>query len=520
MILAYLLSAFSYISGIGLNVTSGWLITMASFMPPVLTLSVAVVMVRFFGISRSITRYLERVKSHKSVFDKLAQLRSQLYRRIISNPAALLISGSSGRLIKQVVDDVERAQEFELRVILPGASALITMCATTLLAFWLQTAMGLMWLILTVALMVLVPFAIRRSLLRPTQELEELESRYSDQVRNSVHGSLEAEIYGYLDEVITRAHDIENSIHEKERKILRTIRTYQLGINLWLAAAVWRTFTFAHSHPIPPVQIAMFVFLALTGLEAILAWYPNLFTSGKLLMAKKKLEAIPNLEQTIKSKVEFGRVVAKSYRPYWSEPKISPIDFELKAGEVLVIRGASGAGKTTIAMGMLGLIRYSGSLTINGTEISEIENLDQLVVGSLQNGHIFNTSLRENLRISGNDDFDEVIKILELEQLISGLPEGLDTIIGEFGRGMISRFHRFRDSLPQSVHGKKHNSPATLHSPERRKHARSSMAMGDRHPRTDYFLLCLFCKNKTTPEETQVPGSPSKSCKLAHPPSH
>ena len=87
-------------------------------------------------------------------------------------------------------------------------------------------------------------------------------------------------------------------------------------------------------------------------------------------------------------------------------------------------------------MGMLGLIRYSGSLTINGTEISEIENIDQLVVGSLQNGHIFNTSLRENLRISGNDDFDEVIKILELEQLISELPEGLDTIIGEYGRGI------------------------------------------------------------------------------------
>jgi len=37
MITAYLLSAFSYLAGIGLNVTGAWLITMASFMPPVLT---------------------------------------------------------------------------------------------------------------------------------------------------------------------------------------------------------------------------------------------------------------------------------------------------------------------------------------------------------------------------------------------------------------------------------------------------------------------------------------------------
>ena len=74
MILAYLLSSLAFIAGIGLNVTSGWLITMASFMPPVLTLSVAVVMVRFFGIGRSVARYLERVVSHKSVFNKLAKI--------------------------------------------------------------------------------------------------------------------------------------------------------------------------------------------------------------------------------------------------------------------------------------------------------------------------------------------------------------------------------------------------------------------------------------------------------------
>lgn len=47
MYIAYLLSAAAFLSGVGLNVTSGWLITMASFMPPVLTLNVAVVMVRF-----------------------------------------------------------------------------------------------------------------------------------------------------------------------------------------------------------------------------------------------------------------------------------------------------------------------------------------------------------------------------------------------------------------------------------------------------------------------------------------
>ena len=444
MILAYFLSAFSYIAGIGLNVTSGWLITMASFAPPVLTLSVAVVMVRFFGISRSVARYLERVVSHRSVFEKLAKVRSDLYRRITSNPASLIIAGSSGRLIKQVVDDVERAQEYELRILLPGVSALLSMSAATLLAFWLQPIMGLIWLALLIALVVLVPIAARKILLQPSMELEELESRYADQLRNSVHGYLEAEIYGYIDEIVESSHQLESKILKKERSILKIIRLFQLGINLCFGAALWRTFTFAHTHPIPPVQIAMLTFLALTGFESVLAWYPNLFTSGKLLLAKEKLESIPEMKSSIKRVTHFGKVIARGYRPYWSEPNLKEnrlqnkfgIDFEIDAGNALVIRGASGAGKTTIAMGLLGLIRYSGSLTIGGVEVREIENLDELVTGALQNGHIFNTSLRENLKISGNDDYNEVIKMLELEKLISELPDGLDTVIGEFGRGI------------------------------------------------------------------------------------
>ena len=60
MLLAYFLGAFAFIGGIGLTISSGWLITMAASHPPILTLSVAIVMVRFFGIFRSAARYAER----------------------------------------------------------------------------------------------------------------------------------------------------------------------------------------------------------------------------------------------------------------------------------------------------------------------------------------------------------------------------------------------------------------------------------------------------------------------------
>lgn len=436
MILAYLLSSFSYIAGVGLNVTSGWLITMASFMPPVLTLSVAVVMVRFFGIGRAVTRYLERIISHKSVFAKLAKLRSDLYRKIISNPAQVLIAGSSGRLIKQVVDDVERAQEYELRVTLPGAASLISLCAATGLAFWLQPGLGLIWLALTLLLALLIPQLAVKEMRPIARNLENQESVYADQVRASVHGALEAELYGYIDEVIANSRRLEKEIKQTEKGLLSVIRKYQIGINLLLAGALIETFYFANSHSLPPVQVAMLVFLALTGFEGTLAWYPNLFTSGKLQLAKENLAALPEVKEEPKQNVEFKSLIARGYSAYWESPIIKPLDFQIARGEVLVLRGASGTGKTTSAMGILNLVRYSGSLSISGVEVSQIANLSELVTGALQNGHIFNTSLRENLRISGAEEFDEVIKLLELEELVSDLPEGLDTVIGEFGRGL------------------------------------------------------------------------------------
>ena len=224
MILAYILSALSYIAGVGLNVTSGWLITMASFMPPVLTLSVAVVMVRFFGITRAVTRYLERIISHKSVFNKLAALRSDLYKRITSNPKEVLIAGSGGKLIKQVVDDVERAQEYELRITLPGAAALVTMFAASLLALWLQPLMGILWLAITLLMAILIPRAAAKQMVGRAVSIENLESLYANKVRNSVHGALEAEIYGYLNEVLDEVEVIEREINEEERALLKIIR--------------------------------------------------------------------------------------------------------------------------------------------------------------------------------------------------------------------------------------------------------------------------------------------------------
>jgi len=89
-------------------------------------------------------------------------------------------------------------------------------------------------------------------------------------------------------------------------------------------------------------------------------------------------------------------------------------------------------------MGLLGLLNYEGSITINGEELSEFTETHSRIVGTVQRSHIFNTTLRENMKIANqlasDDEIIASLKIVELDALLGEMQYGLDTVIGEFGR--------------------------------------------------------------------------------------
>ena len=61
--------------GVGLMTAAGYLISRAAEQPPILSLTVTIVAVRFFGLARPITRYLERVASHDVALRALGRIR-------------------------------------------------------------------------------------------------------------------------------------------------------------------------------------------------------------------------------------------------------------------------------------------------------------------------------------------------------------------------------------------------------------------------------------------------------------
>jgi thiol reductant ABC exporter CydC subunit len=448
MFIAYILGAFAFIGGIGLTVSSGWLITMASTHPPILTLGVAIVLVRFFGIFRSVARYCERVISHKAVFDRLTSLRVQIYSNLVKKSISTSSIVNSGPAVKSLVDDVERAQEYQLRIKLPGASAVLALSAGTLLGWWVRAETLIVILPVSLALLLVLPATISRRSVPAARDIEQQENEYAKNIVSAVHGIVEARIYGYLEDSYLPSKNLELDIKYREISLIKGSGVFSFIANLLvggsIAGTAFLTYSLSEGGDLPAVQIAMMIFLPLVMFEAITAWYPNLFGSGKLLASQRAVDLLLKQEISVSMKTTLKETIEKfacvDVQVSWDQEFMQPISCTVSPGEVLAIRGNSGSGKSTFAMGLLGLLPYKGSIQLNDCELSTISNLHEIVVGTVQKSHIFNTSVRENLKVANPAATDEqimdVLKALALDSLISEMDNGLDTIVGEFGRAI------------------------------------------------------------------------------------
>ncbi len=100
------LASFSAVALLGV---SAWLIATAAGMPPVLTLTVAAVAVRFFALSRALLRYVERLLGHSSALRGLTKLRVSVYLKLERITPIGLRSLSRGEYLSRIGADVDSA---------------------------------------------------------------------------------------------------------------------------------------------------------------------------------------------------------------------------------------------------------------------------------------------------------------------------------------------------------------------------------------------------------------------------
>lgn len=122
-------------------------------------------------------------------------------------------------------------------------------------------------------------------------------------------------------------------------------------------------------------------------------------------------------------------------------PALTAIDLTIPAGKSIALVGRSGAGKTTLADVILGLIPPSqGRILVDGTDITHDPSGWQTLVGYIpQDIYLLDDTLKRNVALGLDDDqidlarLEDALRMSQLDRFVTTLPQGVETVLGERG---------------------------------------------------------------------------------------
>ncbi|MGW9208359.1 thiol reductant ABC exporter subunit CydD [Embleya sp. NPDC055664] len=452
--LAVLCGALALGSSVGLMATSAWLISRASEHPPVLTLMVAVTGVRAFGVSRAVFRYAERLIGHDAAFRILARLRVRVYERLERLAPTGLPAFRRGDLLSRLVADVDAVQDFFLRALLPACVAAVVGAGAVVTVALVLPEAGAVLLVGLLAAGVLVPWSAARVARRAERRVAAVRGELSAAVVDLLRGTPELIAAGRAPARLAEVAEVDARLRATEAGQARGagvgagLAALVAGATVWASALVG--VAAVHADRLDGVLLALVVLTPLAAFEATVV----LPAAGRHLEASRRAAArVFEVLDTPEPVREPAAPVALPAAPRalrvrdlsarWTPdgpPALAGVDLDLTPGKRLAVVGPSGSGKTTLANVLLRFLEpAAGTVTLGGVPLGEAAGDDvRRVIGlCAQDAHVFDSSLRENLRLARPDCDEEAMRAAlaraRLLDWVDGLPEGLDTMVGEHG---------------------------------------------------------------------------------------
>jgi ATP-binding cassette subfamily C protein CydC len=462
---AVALGVLSLGSALALAGVSAWLITRAWQMPPVLDLSVAVVAVRMFAISRGVLRYCERLATHDTALRAAGTARAQVYHRLAHGPAAAAVRLHSGELVTRVGADVDALADVLVRAVVPiGVAAVLAVAATAVIAVISPAAAAVLALCLLVAGVVAPAMAGRAAATQEALARQHRSERDTSAMIALEHAA-ELRVAGALPEVIgesqRRQHAWGAALDAAARPaaIGEAMPTAAIGVSV-LGAVVAGI---ALAPTVAPTTLAILMLLPLSAFEATTALpAAAVQLTRSRIAAHRLLDLAPPDDPAESTKstrrpAGAGRLSADVRFGHPDSARATQVTLDLPPGARLAVTGASGSGKTTLLMTLAGLLPpLDGQVMLDGIELSQFDDaeLHSTVSFFAEDAHLFGTTVRDNLLVARGDCLDQelaaALAAVGLSEWLASLPEGLATVLTG-GAQAVSAGQRRRLLLARAV---------------------------------------------------------------------
>lgn len=429
VLLSILFGFIAGIAGVGLFTASGYLISKAALLPPLHALIILTSTVKLLGFARALSRYAERLFSHRATFTILSNLRVSFFGKLEPLAPGIFQKYRSGDLLARIVGDVESLQNFFLRVFYPPIVLVMVFLCTILFTTFFSIYIAIILLIGLLFTVVIVPALFARRQINIDNRVREGRGDLSTEVAEFLHGFRDLKIYQKLEEKEQKLLDASDTYIE-EQKLENMNRLYSESTNSFVALFItWLVLGIGAylvvNDQLAGIFLAMLVMTSLTVFEDVgpMAAFPihlqdNKYAATRLFsVVHDKNDDVVDQEKELSMKqlpkgytpsILMDRVMF-SFPNEWRKT-LDNVSLSIPAGSKTAIVGPSGSGKSTLLQILLKIVpTHEGHIFMNDLPIDQVqqESIWNEANVVLQENHFFYGTIRDNLLIDSHEITDE-----------------------------------------------------------------------------------------------------------------